>query len=77
MTKQKKKLTNSKEAVEARLLELAREMRDVVRAYSPDSVYLNVCIMDLNRVSIGNNYWENENPIKVEGFHLDGRPDDD
>lgn len=72
-----KKLPNSKEVVEARLLELALEMRDTVRAYSPDSEYFNVCIMGLNRVSIGNNYWENEKPIKVEWFYLAGRPEDD
>lgn len=75
--KKQPKLPNSKEAVEARLLELAREMRDTVRAYSPDSEYFNLCIMGLNWVSIGNNYWENEKPIKVEGFYLDGRQEDD
>ena len=60
-----------KETLERKLLDKAREIRDLVRQYAPGSDYIDVCIMDEKRVSISNNHWCNPKPIQIVSCALE------
>ena len=67
----------TREEIESRLMEKAREIRDLVRDYEPDNAYFDFSIMDGERVSFGNEYWASDKPIRVNSVSLDGVKADD
>lgn len=61
----------TKDNLERKLIQKAREIRDLVRQYAPGSDYIDVCIMDERTVSINNDHWKNPKPIQIVSCTLD------
>lgn len=67
----------TRQEVEAKILEKAREIRDLVREYEPENTYFDLSIMDCERVDFHNEYWETDKEIQVRYTPLDEVQDDD
>ena len=67
----------TRQEVEAKILEKAREIRDLVREYEPENTYFDLSIMGCDRVDFHNEYWETDREIHVRSVSLDGVKDDD
>ena len=67
----------TREEIEARILEHAREIRDLIQEYEPGNAYFDLTIMKGDRVSFHNEYWESKQPLDVMSVSLDGVEEDD
>lgn len=67
----------SREECEQAILAKAAEIAGIVKQYEPDNRYFNLCIIDLEKCSFNNRYWESDKPIDTPYLRLDGGTDDD